>query len=108
MEGERLLRQTWIALAITLFFLGCDGSKSQQVGTGSPPPASPTSGASQGDAGRSLKDARQGFNTRLVRRESAHEPIPQPPPSLFTIVRYDAPVGKLAAYLSPDPSDGSK
>ena len=55
-----------------------------------------------------LTEARKGFKTKLVRRESALEPAPQPPPQLFRTVRYDAPVGKLAAYLTPDPKDGQK
>ena len=51
-------------------------------------------------------EARQGFKTKLIRQESAKEPVPDPPPRLFGKVRYDTPVGKLAAYLSPDPQDG--
>lgn len=72
-----------------------------------PVPRAPgVSPASRG--GGSLAEARQGFQTRLVRRESANEPVAQPPPRLFRVVQYEAPVGKLAAYLSPDPRDGKK
>jgi hypothetical protein len=56
----------------------------------------------------SLAQARSGFKTKLIRRESTGVPVPQPPPDLFQIVRYDSPVGKLAALLSPDPKDGKK
>jgi acetyl esterase/lipase len=56
----------------------------------------------------SLTQARQGFTTRLIRHETAREPVPEPPPSLFHIVRYTAPAGSLAAYLSPPPTDGKK
>jgi dipeptidyl aminopeptidase/acylaminoacyl peptidase len=56
----------------------------------------------------SLTEARQGFKTKLVRRESAKEPVAAPPAGVFRTVRYDSPAGKLAAYLTPDPKDGKK
>lgn len=55
-----------------------------------------------------LADARKGFTTKLVRKESAQEPVPAPPPKLFRTVKFDAPPGPLAAYLTPDPKDGKK
>lgn len=67
-----------------------------------PPPASPLQKA------ESLSEARRGFTTKLTRKESAGVPIPAPPPQLFEIVRFDSPVGKLGALLSPDPRDGKK
>jgi hypothetical protein len=57
---------------------------------------------------QSLTEAREGFETKIIRKESAGVPIPQPPPQLFRIVRYDSPVGKLGALLSPDPKDGKR
>ena len=67
-------------------------------------------GQPQGEIGEtaSLTEARQGFKTKLVRRGDDREPVPDPPPSLFRTVRYDSPVGQLAAYLTPDPKDGKK
>lgn len=56
----------------------------------------------------SLVEARRGFQTTLIRNESVGLPVAQPPPELFQIVRYDAPAGKLAAYLTPDPMDGKR
>jgi acetyl esterase/lipase len=56
----------------------------------------------------SLAEARRGFKTKLIRQETAKEPVPEPPPNLFRIIRYDSAAGKLAAYLSPDPQDGKK
>ena len=56
----------------------------------------------------SLVEARRGFKTKLTRKASAGIPVPEPPPELFRIVRYESPVGKLAALLSPDPNDGKK
>jgi dipeptidyl aminopeptidase/acylaminoacyl peptidase len=55
-----------------------------------------------------LAEARRDFRTKLSRQESARQPVPAPPPKLFRIVRYDAPPGQLAAYLTPDPRDGKK
>jgi dipeptidyl aminopeptidase/acylaminoacyl peptidase len=36
------------------------------------------------------------------------DPPPSPPRSIFRLVKYESPVGKLAAYVSPDPGDGKK
>src|SRR5207253_1872131 len=60
------------------------------------------------DTSVSLAEARRGFTTTLARRVSGGRPAPAPPPELFRLVRYDAPAGKLAAYLTPDPNDGTK
>jgi hypothetical protein len=71
----------------------------------------PASAPMQGDSGkegRSLAEARRGFKTKLIRREPAKVPVPEPPPDLFRIFRYDSSVGKLAALISPDPNDGKK
>jgi dipeptidyl aminopeptidase/acylaminoacyl peptidase len=73
-----------------------------------PQTTSPSGGANPTSSGASLTDARKGFQTKLVRRESAKEPVAPPPPKVFRTVRYDAPAGKLAAYLTPDPKDGKK
>jgi acetyl esterase/lipase len=56
----------------------------------------------------SLKEARSGFRPKPVRQASPRERLDVPPPSLFTTVRYDSPVGPLSAYLTPDPGDGRK
>jgi pimeloyl-ACP methyl ester carboxylesterase len=55
-----------------------------------------------------LTDARRGFRTKLLPQKSEEDPIPEPPPEIFRKVRYDSPVGKLPAYLTPDPKDGKK
>jgi len=61
-----------------------------------------------GPSSQSLTEARRGFGTSLVRRESAGQPVDNPPPWLFRTVRYVSPAGPLAAYLSVDPGDGRK
>ncbi len=55
-----------------------------------------------------LPEARIGFETKLVSREKADEPVEQPPYELFQVVKYKSTVGDLAAYLTPDPKDGKK
>src|SRR5207248_2123310 len=65
----------------------------------------PATGLTNPDGTKSLADARQGFVTKLARQEKANEPVPDPPANLFRKVTYDAPVGKCAAYVSPDPKD---
>jgi dienelactone hydrolase len=55
-----------------------------------------------------LLAARQGFQTKLLGYEAPREPVEEPPRDIFQIVQYESPVGKLPAYLSPDPKDGKK
>ncbi len=75
-----------------------------------PPPEKSPPSPSQGPPGKaaSLSEARRGFKTRLTPRPSDKEPAPEPPPRLLRTVRYDSPVGKLVAYLTPEPNDGKK
>lgn len=63
---------------------------------------------SPADAWPTLSEARNGFQTRLVRKHKANEPVEQPPRGLFQVVQYDSPVGKLGAYITPDSKDGKK
>jgi len=55
-----------------------------------------------------LAEARRGFQTKLARQEKAGELVPEPPKGVFDLVHYESPVGKLAAYLTPDSKDGKK
>ncbi len=55
-----------------------------------------------------LAEARKGFVTKIIHKESAKEPVPVPPANRLQIVHYDAPVGKLPAYLTPEKKDGKK
>ena len=66
--------------------------------------------ASTEDSGQasSLTKARKAFKTKLLRLESAQEAADIPPTAVFRIVRYNAPAGKLAAYLTPDPRDAKR
>src|SRR5262249_25641783 len=55
-----------------------------------------------------LVEARRGFKTRLQRKERDGNPPESPPPNIFRLAHYESPAGKLAAYLSTDPGDGTK
>jgi len=71
-------------------------------------PATPTKYASPAQA-PDLMAARSGFKTSLVpSRLGADGAAAKPPAKLYTLVRYPAPAGELASYLSPDPHDGKK
>ena len=58
--------------------------------------------------GRSLREARKGFKTKLVRLEQEQEAAAPPPVDLFQIVYYDSPAGELVAYLNRPAQDGAK
>lgn len=72
--------------------------------------ASPGSDNDRTDTRATLLEARRGFKTtpRSGTVKGERTPVPNPPADIFRLVRYDAPVGKLAAYVSPDPKDGQK
>lgn len=55
-----------------------------------------------------LDEERAEFKTHLTRKESANKPVPEPPADVFRVVEYVSPVGKLAAYVTLDPKDGTK
>jgi acetyl esterase/lipase len=77
-----------------------------------PKPPAPAASASpdgdQPDTSKTLVEARKGFKTNVVRKVGDRDPVPEPPTKAFRLVRYDAPPGKLAAYLTADPGDGKK
>ena len=73
----------------------------QVGGSAGKPPA-----AGSPDAGKSLVEAREGFQTKLVSRGPNHPAPPDKPPgNQFKLVTYEAAPGKLAAYLTPDTGD---
>jgi iron-sulfur cluster assembly accessory protein len=90
-----------LPVGITVDFVNEEGKK----GFSFTPPEREQSPA---DTAGSLVEARRGFKTKLARRESDGTPAPEPLPKVFRLVRYDAPLGKMAAYLTPDPKDGKK
>lgn len=62
------------------------------------------------DAAPTLRDAREGFETRSVpTKYSADPPLEAPPAeSPWQLVRYQSPVGTLGAFLTKDPGDGRR
>ncbi len=113
------MRRTFSIVFPLVLLAGCEGQDNTATVKPSPDasakrtvrgPSKPALGTNaDADAGKpTLAEARRGFKTRLMSQGSANEPVPEPPPSVFRLVRYDSPVGKLAAYVTPDPGDGRK
>jgi acetyl esterase/lipase len=57
---------------------------------------------------KTLLEARQSFHTKLLPQQASSEPAEVAPNKLFLTVKYPAPQGQSAAYLTPDPGDGKK
>jgi dipeptidyl aminopeptidase/acylaminoacyl peptidase len=109
------MRQILAILVPLIFLSGCGSQEARQLsqkGAGSKvstavgKKSGQVSGAEASE--RTFVEARRGFITRPAPRQQRGKPAPQPPPTVFRLVRYDSPVGKLAAYLTPDPGDGNK
>jgi alpha/beta superfamily hydrolase len=62
----------------------------------------------QTNSSASLVEARGGFQTRLLRRESMGETAERPPSGVLQLTSYPAPLGRNAAYVSPPPKSGGK
>src|SRR4051812_33022442 len=60
------------------------------------------------DTSKTLTQARAGHVTKLTRQDRIGEPVAQPPEKVFQVIKYTAPPGEMAAYLTPDPQDGKK
>jgi hypothetical protein len=99
-----------MALLAIVILAGCRRDEPVAPGKTPPEPVGPALG--QPDKSSSLAQARRDFKTNLDHalfgKKADPVPAPEPPAQLFRTVQYDAPVGKLAAYLSPDPKDGKK
>jgi dipeptidyl aminopeptidase/acylaminoacyl peptidase len=57
---------------------------------------------------QSLTDARRGHDAGVVSRSQSDDPPATPPAGTFNLVRYPAPPGDLAAYLTPPPKGSAK
>ncbi len=95
------------------FFNSFRGPDGGQVNTNSnsasaegelPKEISPAAGGSA----KSLTEARRALRTQLIREEHNGDPVPEPPQNLAKKVSYDAPSGKLSAYVTTIPADGKK
>src|SRR5438270_5982532 len=77
-------------ITLIIAFLACAGSALAQ-------PAPTT-----------LEQVRKGFQTKLLKQLHEDQAPDVPPANLFQLVQYDAPAGKLAAYVTVAPKDGKK
>lgn len=80
---------------VVLLAAGC-GSKADLGSSGTAPDA------------QTLREARQGFSTRIVREDDPAGPPDVPTGNEFELIHYESPVGQLAAYVTRDPGDGLK
>lgn len=99
------------ALGLPLACLALAGCSRDASVPAAPPPAAATAAPAPPPVPArpaTLKEARQGFSTTLLAQNVPREPIPVAPPAVFRTVSYDAPVGKLAAFVTPDPGDGGR
>lgn len=88
-----------LRLLLPLLLVGCNRQ-------GDPRPV-PAPIDAPGEPAGSLVEARKGFVTKHT-GERLGEPAVNPPANVFRLVKYDAPPGKMSAYLTPDPGDGKK
>jgi len=70
--------------------------------------ATQSSCGQENPASISLSTARQNFHTQLQPQRTEKEPVEVAPTKAFRTIKYPAPGGDLAAYLTPDPADGKK
>ncbi|WP_225977349.1 S9 family peptidase [Nostoc sp. CENA543] len=102
------------AILIGFLVISCDAPPQQKSQTTTPQQNTIRTGNTvdafrpKADKGVTLTGARRGFQTKLIRRESASKIVPEPPTQLARIVYYDAKVGKLAAYISKPPQQGQR
>ncbi|MDM8552669.1 prolyl oligopeptidase family serine peptidase [Desulfobacterales bacterium HSG2] len=75
-------------LILILIIVGCD--------------AAPT------EPKQTLREARKGFVTKIVRSGESYGAPDSPTGSEFKLIHYQSPVGLLAAYVTTNPGDGKK
>lgn len=89
-------------LLLGLLLVGCDNTDDSPDAKGSK--LDPNK---QSDR-ETLREARQGFETKIVKQGPDAGPPDFPPEGVFQLIHYPSPVGDLAAYLTPDPGDQEK
>nr|WP_295866634.1 prolyl oligopeptidase family serine peptidase [uncultured Chitinophaga sp.] len=86
------MKKSFIALSlVTGLFIAC--------GPTSKPPVEAT-------AEVSLKEARKGFTTKIVKINELRDPVEEPPKALFSTVTFPSPIGNMRAYVGTIPQDG--
>lgn len=84
----------WVVLAFALAVVGCDLSSFSNPYSGQPD--------------LTLAEAREGFKTNIVSSGDSFGPADRPTTGEFELIKYNSPVGPLAAYVSADPGNGEK
>jgi acetyl esterase/lipase len=111
-RGVPFHAMTFVRLAVVALVLTTAGCTHAKQSASEAAAASATAGAAT-SAGNpeepsTLLEARKGFVTKLRHDAQREGPPPAPPSALFSLVRYPAAVGPLAAYVSPRPADARK
>ena len=88
------------AIAVSLLLVmvcGCKGKGGVDAGDATVTPAY-----------ANLLEAREGFATKLIKKDADGEPAPVPPEGVLQLVHYTGPLGAMPAYITPRPADGKK
>lgn len=80
-------------LVLFLFAFGCAAR------TSTPGPAAPQ---------QTLREARQGFVTKIVKSAESAGPADSPAGTDFELISYQSPAGQLVAYVTRNPGDAKK
>lgn len=96
----------FLLFSTILLFLFLEGSSGTTVDTA--PNSSSSSDASSTGSQQTLREARRGFVTKVVRSGESYGAPDSPTGSDFELIHYQSPVGRLAAYVTTDPGDGEK
>ncbi len=106
--GSRRTSTLVVAMYVVLCLLGAAGCvRAPEAGQASPEPA-PRRADPPRSAPREfpLADLRAGFRTRYVGEPDDYPPDP-PPPGVFDLIHYAAPLGRNAAYVTPPAPAGT-
>ena len=93
-----------IACLVALIIVGCDSARnpiSSPNRTGSP-------SVSSKKQTQTLLEAKSNFTTKIVATGETQIPADTPTAGDFELIKYQAPAGRLAAYLTADPGDGKQ
>ena len=100
-------------LILSLIITGCERPENPpatpEAGSGNPfSPNLSNQNSRTSEPRQSLREAREGFVTKIVKSGEFAGAAETPRGTLFKLIQYQSPVGKLAAYVTPDPGDSQK
>jgi len=90
-----------LVLILALIVVGCDAAPNSSS------PSNPSLTEST-ESQETLREARKGFLTQVVRSGESYGAPDAPIGSEFELIHYQSPVGRLAAYVTTDPGDGKR